>query len=173
VAETSSLNSLLYTSLQWHRCDAILTEEAGVGVLYQRNNIRTEYCTFASCRTLLLNFRFLFPSLCGLSMFKTLYCVLNTCHFKIFTFTTCFGLNWPSSSVNSCFFKKIAVILFSHARSSLCFSFVPVPRCFLACLPCLACRQGNNEEQAHTKNKGTNEHDQKKTAFFLKRNINT
>jgi hypothetical protein len=34
-------------------------------------------------------------------------------------------------------------------------------------------RQGNNEEQAHTKNKGTNEHDWKKTAIFLKTNINT
>jgi hypothetical protein len=78
-------------------------------------NVSTEYCTFASCRTLLLHFQFLFPSLCGLSMFKTLYSVLNTCHFKIFTITTCFGLNWPSSGVNS--------------------------------------RQGNNEEQTHTKNK--------------------
>jgi hypothetical protein len=37
------------------------------------------YCTFASCRTSL--FHFLFPSLCGLSTFKTLYSVLNTCHF--------------------------------------------------------------------------------------------
>jgi hypothetical protein len=29
----------------------------------------------------LLHFHFLLPSLCGLSMFKTLYSVLNTCHF--------------------------------------------------------------------------------------------
>jgi hypothetical protein len=29
----------------------------------------------------LLHFHFLFPSLCGLSTFKTLYSVLNTCHF--------------------------------------------------------------------------------------------
>jgi hypothetical protein len=29
----------------------------------------------------LLHFHFLFPSLCGMSMFKTLYSVLNTCHF--------------------------------------------------------------------------------------------
>jgi hypothetical protein len=28
-----------------------------------------------------LHFHFLFPSLCGLSMFKTLYSILNTCHF--------------------------------------------------------------------------------------------
>jgi hypothetical protein len=60
------------------------------------------YCTFASCRTLLLHFHFLFPSLCGLSMFKTLYSVLNTCHF-LKSSNRCFGLNWPSSGVNSCF----------------------------------------------------------------------
>jgi hypothetical protein len=38
--------------------------------------------------------------------FKTLVSVLNTCHFKIFKIiktTTCFGLNWPSSGVNTCF----------------------------------------------------------------------
>jgi hypothetical protein len=38
--------------------------------------------------------------------FKTLFSVLNTCHFKIFKIlktTTCFGLNWPSSSANTCF----------------------------------------------------------------------
>jgi hypothetical protein len=29
-------------------------------------------------------------------------------------------------------------------------------------------RQGNNEEQAHTRNKGMNEHDWKETAIFLK-----
>jgi hypothetical protein len=32
--------------------------------------------------------------------FKTLFSVLNTCHFKIFKTTTCFGKNWPSSGVN-------------------------------------------------------------------------
>jgi hypothetical protein len=30
---------------------------------------------------IVVHFHFLFPSLCGLSMFKTLYSVLNTCHF--------------------------------------------------------------------------------------------
>jgi hypothetical protein len=39
------------------------------------------YCTIASCRTSLFYFHFLFQSLCGLSTFKTLYSVLNTCHF--------------------------------------------------------------------------------------------
>jgi hypothetical protein len=34
-------------------------------------------------------------------------------------------------------------------------------------------RQGNNEEQAHTRNKGTNEHDWKETAIFLETSINT
>jgi hypothetical protein len=34
-------------------------------------------------------------------------------------------------------------------------------------------RQANNEEQAHTRNKGTNEHDWKETAISLERNINT
>jgi hypothetical protein len=34
-------------------------------------------------------------------------------------------------------------------------------------------RQGNNEEQAHTTNKGTNEHDWKETAMFLETSINT
>jgi hypothetical protein len=34
-------------------------------------------------------------------------------------------------------------------------------------------RQGNNEEQAHTRNKGTNEHDWKETAISLKTSINT
>jgi hypothetical protein len=34
-------------------------------------------------------------------------------------------------------------------------------------------RQGNNEEQAHTRNKGTNEHDRKETAIFLETSINT
>jgi hypothetical protein len=33
--------------------------------------------------------------------------------------------------------------------------------------------QGNNEEQAHTRNKGTNEHDWKETAIFLETSINT
>jgi hypothetical protein len=46
-------------------------------------------------------FTFLFRLLCGLSMCKTLYSVLNTCHFKIFKITTCLGLNWPSSGVNT------------------------------------------------------------------------
>jgi hypothetical protein len=32
-------------------------------------------------------------------------------------------------------------------------------------------RQGNNEEQAHTRNKGTNEHDWKETAIFLETNL--
>jgi hypothetical protein len=41
-------------------------------------------------------------------MFKALYSVLNTCHFlKIFKITTCFGLNWPPSSVNSCFLRRL------------------------------------------------------------------
>jgi hypothetical protein len=34
-------------------------------------------------------------------------------------------------------------------------------------------RQGNNEEQAHTRNKGTNEHDWKEIATFLETSINT
>jgi hypothetical protein len=34
-------------------------------------------------------------------------------------------------------------------------------------------RQGNNEEQAHTRNKGTNKHDWKKTAISLETSINT
>jgi hypothetical protein len=34
-------------------------------------------------------------------------------------------------------------------------------------------RQGNNEEQAHMRNKGTNEHDWKETAIFLETSINT
>jgi hypothetical protein len=55
-----------------------------------------------------LHFHFLFPSLCGLSMFKTLYSVLNTCHFlKSSKFAACFGLNWPSSSVNNCFLRRL------------------------------------------------------------------
>jgi hypothetical protein len=33
-------------------------------------------------------------------------------------------------------------------------------------------RQGNNEEQAHMRNKGTNEHDWKETAIFLETSIN-
>jgi hypothetical protein len=37
----------------------------------------------------------------------------------------------------------------------------------------LTSRQGNNEEQAHTRNKGTNEHDWKEIAIFLKTSINT
>jgi hypothetical protein len=34
-------------------------------------------------------------------------------------------------------------------------------------IACDTSRQGNNEEQAHTRNKGTNEHDSKETAIFL------
>jgi hypothetical protein len=34
-------------------------------------------------------------------------------------------------------------------------------------------KQGNNEEQAHTRNKGTNEHDWKETAISLETSINT
>jgi hypothetical protein len=34
-------------------------------------------------------------------------------------------------------------------------------------------RQGNSEEQTHTRNKGTNEHDWKETAIFLETSINT
>jgi hypothetical protein len=87
-----------------------------------------------------------FPSLCGLSVFKTLYSVFNTCHliqiFKtlhvsltkklwvtirdyhgnhnswlLIHLTTCFGLNRPSSCVKKLFIKKIAVILGIHAPS--------------------------------------------------------
>jgi hypothetical protein len=49
------------------------------------------------------------PSLCGLSMLKTLNSVFNTCRFyKIILNTTCFGLNRPSSSVKNCLcFYKI------------------------------------------------------------------
>jgi hypothetical protein len=36
------------------------------------------YCTFASCRTLLLHFHFSFRLLCGLSMFLNTFSVLNT-----------------------------------------------------------------------------------------------
>jgi hypothetical protein len=55
---------------------------------------------------------FLFPSLCGLSMFKTLYSVLITCHFLTFS-------------------KSLHVsALIGHPQVSC----VPVPRCFLACL---------------------------------------
>jgi hypothetical protein len=48
----------------------------------------------------------------NLSMFKTLYSVLNTCHFKIFKITTCFGLNWPSSGVNSCFLRRLMLFYY-------------------------------------------------------------
>jgi hypothetical protein len=37
----------------------------------------------ASMKKMQLHFHILFPSLCGLSMFKTFYSVLNTCHFLI------------------------------------------------------------------------------------------
>jgi hypothetical protein len=37
----------------------------------------------------------------------------------------------------------------------------------------LKARQGNNEEQAQTRNKGTNEHDWKETAIFLETSMNT
>jgi hypothetical protein len=78
-------------------------------------------CTFASCRTLLLHFHYLFPSLCGLSMFKTLYNVLNTCHFLKSSKSLHVSAWIGHPQVLIVFFKKIAVILFSHARSSLCF----------------------------------------------------
>jgi hypothetical protein len=39
-------------------------------------------CLGISCKQKeILHFHFLFPSLCGLSTFKTLYSVPNTCHF--------------------------------------------------------------------------------------------
>jgi hypothetical protein len=44
---------------------------------------------------------FFFRLLCGLSMFKTLFSVLNTCHFKIFKTTTCFGQIWPKRKWNN------------------------------------------------------------------------
>jgi hypothetical protein len=60
--------------------------------------------------------------------------------------------------------KEIAVP-FCHARSSLLF------------LVTVTSRQDNNKEQAHTRNKGTNEHDKKEpkkgTAISLKTSINT
>jgi hypothetical protein len=53
--------------------------------------------------------------------------------FKIFKITTCFGLYWPSSSVNNCSIRKL--LLFYSVMLVRPFAFsVPVPRCFLACL---------------------------------------
>jgi hypothetical protein len=52
-------------------------------------------------------FTFLVQCLRGLSMFKTLYSVFNTCHFIKSLNTTCFGLNWPSSSVKNCLIRKL------------------------------------------------------------------
>jgi plastocyanin domain-containing protein len=67
-------------------------------------------------------------------MFKTLYSVLNTCHFlKSSKSLHISASNGYPQVLIVVFFKKIAVILFSHARSSLCFSCVPVPLFFLAC----------------------------------------
>jgi hypothetical protein len=44
---------------------------------------------------------------------------------------------------------------------------------YICILQTVTSRQGNNEEQAHTRNKGTNEHDWKETAIFLETSINT
>jgi hypothetical protein len=54
-----------------------------------QEGVKVLYCTVLSSAAAALSprepqsehFRFLFPSLCGLSRFKTLYSVLNTCHF--------------------------------------------------------------------------------------------
>jgi hypothetical protein len=52
---------------------------------------------------------FMVLSLCGLSMFKTLNSVFNTCHFiKMFKNTTCLDLNRPSSRVKKLFINKVA-----------------------------------------------------------------
>jgi hypothetical protein len=90
------------------------------------------YCTFASCRTLFLHFHFLFLPLCGLSMFKTLYRVLNTCHFLKSSKSRHVSA-WLGHAQVLIVFKKIAVILFSHARSSLYLSCVPVPLKITTC----------------------------------------
>jgi hypothetical protein len=44
---------------------------------------------------------------------------------------------------------------------------------FIGQLMHVTSRQGNSEEQTHTRNKGTNEHDWKETAIFLETRINT
>jgi hypothetical protein len=67
-------------------------------------------------------------------MFKTLYSVLNTCHFfKSFKITTCFGLNWPSSSVNSCFLRRLllfySVMLVRPFVFRVCLFLVSLPAC--------------------------------------------
>jgi hypothetical protein len=86
--------------------------------------------------TFSVSFSLSLPVFCAACQcFKTLFSVLNTCHFKIFNTTTCFNLNWPNLWVTN--------------------------------------RQGNNEEQAHMRNKGTNEHDWKETAVSLETSINT
>jgi hypothetical protein len=48
-----------------------------------------------------------FFRLCAACQCLKHFSVLNTCHFKIFKITTCFGLNWPSSGVNSRFLRRL------------------------------------------------------------------
>jgi hypothetical protein len=93
-----------------------------------------------------LTFTFLVPSSCGLSMFKTIYSVFNTRHFINSLNTTCFGLNWPSSSVKNCLIK-IAVILLSHARSSLCLQCA-CSSLFSCLLVTVLCSQSQSQSQS-------------------------
>jgi hypothetical protein len=66
-------------------------------------------------------FTFLVPSLCCLSVFKTLNSVFNTCHFiNIFkTLHVLASIGHPQV-LKKLLIKKIAVILGIHAPSSLC-----------------------------------------------------
>jgi hypothetical protein len=65
-AETDSALETLY----WLCCGILDVQQTSDYQWYQNN---------FNCS--MLHFHFLFPSLCGLSTFKTLYSVLNTCHF--------------------------------------------------------------------------------------------
>jgi hypothetical protein len=99
-------------------------------------------------------FTFLVQCLCGLSMFKTLYSVFNTCHFIKSLNIACFGRNWPSSSVKNCLIKKL-----------LLFYSVMLVR---PCLPCacsllfsclLVTQQQKTTRNRHTEDRGTKKHD--------------
>jgi hypothetical protein len=59
--------------------------------------------------------------------------------------------------------RILYICILSHIAISLSLSL------FLS----VTSRQGNNEEQTHTRNKGTNDHDWKETAIFLETSINT
>jgi hypothetical protein len=99
-------------------------------------------------------FAFLVPSLCGLSMFKTLNSVSNTCHFiKIFkTLHVSASIGHPQV-LKKLFIKKTAVILGIHAPMSL--SSV----CLILC--CDTSHKHARKQQGirHTKDRGTKGHE--------------